>query len=733
MAKAHRKSRRPRRQQPHNGIHPVSERQDSRPTRPTSVARWVLPVLVLTGALVYGNSLSGPFVIDDISAIVENAHIREIWPWNALAAPAQTSVAGRPVVSLSLAVNYLFGGLEVEGYHVVNVLIHVLGALVLLGIVRQTLLGGRLPERFRRGADGTAVACALIWMVHPLQTETVNYITQRTESIMGLFYLLTLYCAIRASDSSRRDWWARACLLCCALGMASKEVMVTAPLMVLLYDRVFRFGSFAVAWRKRRRLYLGLAATWGILLALMWPGPRSHTAGFSTDVTPWSYALNQSRVVVEYLQLVVWPQGLVVYHGHPQPVSIGEVAPYVVAVGGLLVGTAAALWYRPGLGFLGAWFFVILAPTTSIVPIATEVAAERRLYLPLAGLVVLVVVLGRILIERAAWQLKQSHAGPFASAAKSGAVVVVALALAVTTMSRNEDYRSAESLWRTVIDQQPENWGAHGALGSALYTRGDIDGAVRSFRQALAINPNAPRSNSNLGQILLKQDQGPEAIVFLRRALEYDARVVRPDLHHALGLSLEAADRVDEAVSHYRRALELYPNFANAHYNLGNALGRQGKLDQAISHFRRALSLNPNYAQAHHNLGDALALSNDLEGALRHFGEAVRISPDFAVTWGRMAEIVGGHPDPEVRDPGQAVIFAQRAAELTDYENPAVLAQLAELHGAVGQYHKAMVTAQAALSALDESSTTPDGDALTRFLQERLDAYRVQKQIPHTR
>ena len=334
--------------------------------------------------------------------------------------------------------------------------------------------------------------------------------------------------------------------------------MVTAPLMVLLYDRVFRFGSFEVAWRERRRLYLGLAATWGILLVLVWSGPRSNTAGFSTilDVTPWSYFLNQSRVIVEYLRLAVWPRGLVVYYGPSESVSVGAVAPHLVAVAGLLAGTVVALVYRPAIGFLGAWFFVILAPTTSIVPIATEVAAERRVYLPLAGLVVLVVVLGRILIERRARQATLPAVGP-SGGGERAAVVIVAVALAVTTMFRNEDYRSVESLWRTVVERQPENWGAHGGLGVALHAAGDIDGAIRHFRQALAINPDSPRQNSNLGQVLLEQGQGPEAIVFLRRALEYDVRVARPDLHRALGLSLEAADRVDEAVSHYRQALEL--------------------------------------------------------------------------------------------------------------------------------------------------------------------------------
>ena len=742
MAKANPKSRRGKGAQHHKRVPRAGDRPEELPSRPTSVVGWLPLLLVITSVLVYGNSLSGPFILDDFNAIVDNEHIRQVWPlWDALSAPAQTPVAGRPIVSLTLAVNHAFGGLQVQGYHVLNVLVHVLCALAVFGIIRRTLLGDRLRERFGRGANGTALACTLIWMVHPVQTEAVNYITQRTESIMGLFYLLTVYAAIRAGDSGRRDRWAWTSVLCCALGMASKEVMVTAPAMVLLYDRTFRFGSFQAALGTRWRLYVALAATWGILLALMWSGPRANTVGFSTEVGAWTYALNQCQVIVEYVWLSLWPHPLIVYYGEPQSLSVAEVAPSLVIVGGLLVGTAVALVSRPMLGFLGAWFFVILMPTSSFIPIATEVAAERRVYLPLAGLVVLGVIAVRVLVERGVARRRGAERrtrGPIVGLVKQWAspvlMVAVVASLGLSTVRRNEDYRSRVSLWRSVVDWQPDNWTAQNNLGVALREEDRVDEAIIHFRQSLEVNPDSFDANYNLGNEVLLQGRVEEATGFLRRALEAESRhELAPQAHNTLGMSLASLDRLDQAVTHYRQALGMNPDFAEAYYNLGNALRLQGNLEQAISHYRHALNLNPDYAEAHHNLGEALAVSGEFDEALRHFREAVRVKPDLAVTWSRMAEILGGHPDAEVRDPGQAVRFAERAAELTGYENPAILLTLAEMYGAAGQFSEAVETARTALAVLEELASTSESNELSQYLRERLAVYRAYEQVPPRR
>src|SRR6266478_10167003 len=184
--------------------------------------------LIGAGVAVYYNSFAGVFLLDDHWRILDNLQIRQLWPpWHALAHNS------RPLVQVSLAVNYALGGLNVWGYHAFNLAVHLLGGLVLFGIVRRMLQSERPRARYGASACWLALAVAAIWLVHPLQTESVTYLIQRAESLMGLFYLLTLYCGIRGVQSPRPGAWFLGAVVACGLGMGSKEVMVTAPIMML--------------------------------------------------------------------------------------------------------------------------------------------------------------------------------------------------------------------------------------------------------------------------------------------------------------------------------------------------------------------------------------------------------------------------------------------------------------------------------------------------------------------
>src|SRR5204863_3247013 len=194
-----------------------------------------------------------------------------------------------------------------------NVSLHILSALVLFGIIRLTLATSKLRRRFATTGDAVALASALIWMVHPLHTESIDYVTQRTELMMGLFYLLTLYCAIRAAGSTGRDRWYGAAIVSCLLGMGCKESMVTAPVVVVLYDRIFLFDSMREAWRSRKGLYAGLALGWLEFAALV--PPRAQTVGFGSRVSVWAYLLNQAQMITQYLKLTLWPRALVLDYG----------------------------------------------------------------------------------------------------------------------------------------------------------------------------------------------------------------------------------------------------------------------------------------------------------------------------------------------------------------------------------------------------------------------------------
>ncbi|HEV7822669.1 MAG TPA: glycosyltransferase family 39 protein, partial [Burkholderiales bacterium] len=219
--------------------------------------------IVFIGALVYSNSFAGRFIFDD-RTILEDASIRQLWPpWTAMFSPNNVA---RPVIGLTFAINYWISGLEVWSYHLLNLLIHLLAALALFGIVRRALLGERMRQHFGTAAATLAASVALVWAVHPLQTQSVTYIIQRGESLMGLMYLATLYAVIRAAQSASKRWIIAA-VIACAVGMATKPVMATAPIIALLFDVIFITGSLKTSLRRRWALYATLGSTWIILAA----------------------------------------------------------------------------------------------------------------------------------------------------------------------------------------------------------------------------------------------------------------------------------------------------------------------------------------------------------------------------------------------------------------------------------------------------------------------------------
>jgi hypothetical protein len=407
-------------------------------------------VIVLSAVAAYHNSFAGPFIFDDGAAIAENRTIRRLWPIGRVLSPPRhgETVSGRPLLNLSLAMNYAIDDLNVRGYHVANLLLHIAAALLLFGILRRTFLLGNetgsgvfcakpgtdrrlvaglagkrhptpFPLRFAKAATPLALAGALLWTVHPLQTESVTYIIQRAESLVGIFYLLTLYCVIRGAAGTAPDegrgtnpvnhrsqvgncplwpslFWYAAALLACLLGMACKEVMVTAPLLVLLYDRTFLAGSFAAAWRRRWGLYLGLAATWALLAYLVLSTGLIGRQSEMGAPDAWGYARSQPGVILHYLRLSIWPRPLCISYAWPAAETLGEIVPGAIVVGALLAATIWGLASRRAWGFLGAWFFLILAPTSSIFPL-NQLAFEHRMYLSLAAVVVLAAAGGYVL------------------------------------------------------------------------------------------------------------------------------------------------------------------------------------------------------------------------------------------------------------------------------------------------------------------------------------------------
>jgi Flp pilus assembly protein TadD len=385
--------------------------------------------------------------------------------------------------------------------------------------------------------------------------------------------------------------------------MASKEVMVTAPLVVLLYDRAFLAGTFKGALQRRWPLYGALACTWGLLAYLMaGSAGRGGSVGFGLPVTPWQYALTQLGVITHYLRLAFWPSGLVLDYGWPMASSMNQILPGAVVIGVLAAGTIWALIRNSAAGFLGASFFLILSPTSSFVPLL-DAAFEHRMYLPLAAVVVLVVT---GLYRAWQWVLEktpQHRPARVMQALPLALPAMAAVALGYGTFERNKDYRSSLAIWQDTLAKRPDN----------------------------------PRAHCNLGVALAHLGRGQEAIPYYERALQ-----LRPDYAYAennLGLALAGAGRLPEAIAHFERAVQLDPCYANAEYNLGVALAKVGRTQEATAHYQRALKLNPDDAEAENNLGLALSDLGRVQEAIVHFERALQLKPDYAAARAELAKI----------------------------------------------------------------------------------------------
>jgi len=513
--------------------------------------------------------------------------------------------------------------MDIWGYHAFNLFIHALAGLTLFGIVRQTLLRPALSERFGAVALPLALAVAVIWVVHPLQTEAVTYISQRAESLMGLFYLLTLYCFIRSVESGTPTRWQILSVAACLLGVMSKEVIVTVPVIVLLYDRTFVAGSFREAWRQHWRYYLGLAGTW-LLLAHLMTGLNQRAVGFDAGVTWYDYALTSCRSVVLYLKLAVWPHPLVLDYGTDVHHAM-DVLPYALVLAALLVGTAIALWRWPVVGFAGAWILLILAPTTSIVPVTGQPMAEHRMYLSLAA------VIGWVVL------------GLYSRIGRRSLILwpVMAVGLGWLSVLRNEDYRSALIICTDMVAKCPGNARAHYNLGITLMELRRSQDAIAEYEAALRFEPAYAAAHLNLG-VELERTPGrlPEAISHYETALR-----IKPDYaeaHNDLGVALaKTPGRMAEAIPHFVRALQIKPDYADAHSNLGKALAEiPGRLPEAIFHDEAALRINPDLAETRYNLAGVLARTPDRwPDAISQYEAALRISPDFTAARNNLAAV----------------------------------------------------------------------------------------------
>ena len=692
----------------------------------------LLPLaIVAAGIIAYAGSFTGPFVFDDIHVIVNRPAIRSVCPftWEA-----------RSVAELTFKINYAVGGLNVADYHATNLIIHILAGLLLYGVVRRTVRKGTERDgKGQKGSEGVALAVALIWTVHPLQTESVTYICQRGESLMGMFYLLCVYAWIRAQESGVRSQesgvrsqeseatihhsrftihsvlWYGVAMAAFILGMGTKEVTVTVPVILLAYDRVFnRSATIRSLWR-RRWVPVVLLAGFCLLLvpcyrAAMWTfGPDNDVI---QRISPWSYLLTQAGVILHYLRLSIVPHPLCFDYGWPIARDIGSVLVPCIIVAALVVGALVAVVRRMPIGFLGTWFFVILAPTSSILP-SDDAAFEHRMYLSLAAVVVLVVFgFHRLLMRVSRARPDASRAFGWLRAATLLCVVIVFTAL---TIKRNTTYESEYRMWLDVASKRRNNVRAEFGVISCLVARGDF---AEAEQRARALVKRIENRDPGIADDTVRAASG---------------NYYYPMVLSKLAQAIAGQGCLEEAIAQYKKALTVRLDDPSTYCNLAVTQYMAGKPEEAIASCREAIRVAPGYARGNAFLGFLLAEKGDYANAARSYETALASLPDLLTARYGLAWLLATCPDDSVRDGARAVGLARQICEAMRYESHRGMDLLAAALAEAGNFKEAVAAARRALElatrsgAVDVSPGEPGRAVTVPAIEERLKLYEEGK------
>jgi tetratricopeptide (TPR) repeat protein len=587
----------------------------------------LIAILLAFGILVYSSTFDSPFVLDDEPFIVKDIAIHMIdlsWDDVKMAAfkgfPAQ-----RYLPNISWAFNYYFGQLNPFGYHLVNLVIHLLSGIFLFFFIKNTL---RVYPGKMRDIHPELIAffAALIWVVQPVGTQSVTYICQRMASMVALFYILSLLLYVRSRMVMRQNPERRlipalyliGCALSALCAIATKENAGTLPIIILLYEWFF-FQDLKLTWSRRQILWIGffVIALAGVVFWYMGGNPMTRLLGSYQfrDFSLIERVMTEWRIMIYYISLFVWAPPGRLNLDHDYPLSLSPIDPpttliALAAILGLLVLAAYSAKKERLLAFCILWFFITQATESSIIGI--ELVFEHRTYIPFMMISLLfILAISRLIRNR-----------PMAYAL----LVAAALVFSVWTYQRNQIWQDPVTFWTDCVTKSPNKWRPQHNLGVALYAAGDITGAISQYETAIRIDPDHSISYNTLGSALLKQGKTDEAVKNFRRALAINPNFV--DAYNNLGSALLDQGKIDEALQCFHQALALNPELADVHSNMGNVLLKQSNTGGAIQCFRQALALNPDHIEARNNLANTLMQNGDTHGAINHFQIILKKYPD---------------------------------------------------------------------------------------------------------
>jgi len=640
--------------------------------------RWMVLAVALPAVaalLAYAEVHEFGFVFDDQNALVDSDPLHA-GDWRNAAFGKYTSLANRPIACLSFAIDFGLG-LGPGAMHVVNLVLHAINATLLFVVVRALLQAPNVRGLLRSDAAmPCAAVAATLWAVHPLNADAVAYLTQRSMLFEGWFALAAMAALLRSHGPTRRLAWQVATVVCTALALASKEEAAALPLLLLLAERAFCVPSWA-ALRPRWRFHTALAATWCVLLACVALGPKNPTVGYGTNppVSAFENLLTQAGIVLHYLGAVVWPTDLRGVYDFAVVRTPGPaLLPGALLIAALL-GTAWSWRRRPWLGFLGAWFFLLLAPTSSIYPILTEPCADRRMYLPLLALVVPAAVAAqRALGTKGLLVAAFVAAGALGWQTRAAARIyrddaALLTHAAATNDLQNDSFMAGRILGSLakVLHDQGHHAEAQAATERAMrceapgpievlnlanlrQEQGRLDESETLLRRLVGLYPDLALAKGNLGGLLVNRSYAfppaqQEAMLDEAERLLVAAVAQAPRQHEILntmGVLLHTRGRTAQAVPFLQRSLAQRPDFAMASRNLGIAYAALGKVQDALLVWTPLLPRLPADADLRVLCAEAQRTTGAAAESRRLLQDALRIDPNHGTARELLRQLDGG-------------------------------------------------------------------------------------------
>ncbi len=575
--------------------------------------------IVLLGAVLYSNILHAPFIFDDYSSIVDNETIKDI------KASFKDILNNRYITEISFALNYAIGGLKPFGYHFINNLIHIVNALFVYYLVILTcktpqMANSNLPAQF------IAFSSAFVFVAHPIQTQAVTYVAQRSTSMATMFYLISLVMYIKwrlmisqkpeiRSQRSKlhaiRYTLYAASLISAILAMKTKEIAFTLPILVTLYEFFFFNNSPNSAdrnqnWKKFLYLFPIILTILIIPLSMLNMKLPAETiiqniddlSRETTDITRTEYLFTQLRVIMTYLRLLIFPVNQNLDYRYPVYHSFFNIHVLLSFLFILsMIGIAIYLFSRSRISIRGAqspdsrflfpnfrlisfgilWFFLTLSVESSIFPIK-DVIVEHRLYLPLIGFFIGCISFIDCMINQ--------------HRLKNILIIIIVTCLSVSTYARNTLWKDPQKLWEDVIDKSPNNVRAYNEIGAIFRDEGKYAQAMEQFEKALKINKNYAFTYYNIGYIQYKLGTYENALAYFRKALRFKLTAqLHMDVYNSIGITYSEMGNDTDAVHAFKKAIEILPGSIIPYNNLGRQYIKMGKFDQAIEIFEKGLRI----------------------------------------------------------------------------------------------------------------------------------------------